>query len=49
MAAIALGIIAQDLIMEFNEKMKERMQNQVAMDMELKLKTGYKKGIIRIW
>jgi len=29
--------------------MKERMQSQVAKDISLKLKTGYKKGIIRIW
>ena len=49
MAAVALGMIAQDLFMQFNEFMKERMQNQVAKDISLKLKTGYKKGIIRIW
>jgi len=29
--------------------MKERMETQVAKDMKLKLKAGYKKGIIRIW
>ena len=49
MAAVALGMIAQDLFMQFNEFMKERMQNQIAKDISLKIKTGYKKGIIRIW
>jgi len=29
--------------------MKERMENQVAKEISLKLKAGYKKGIIRIW
>jgi len=29
--------------------MKDKMQNEEAKNMGLKLKTGYKKGIIRIW
>ena len=49
MTAVALGMIAQDLFMPFNELMKERMLHQVAQVLSLKIKTSYKRGIIRIW
>jgi len=35
--------------MSFNEMMKERVKCQIAKDISLRVKTGYKKGIIRIW
>ena len=49
MTAVALGLIAQDQFMEFNEIIKERIQDKYAKDLDLTIKAGYKKGIIRIW
>ena len=49
MAAVALGMVAQDQFMEFNEIMKERLTSKQAKRLKLTIKGGYKKGIIRIW
>ena len=48
MTAVGLGMVAQDQFYEFNEIMKERMIQPKALDNSLKLKTGFKNGIIRI-
>ena len=36
-------------IITLQKAMKERMKASEAMDNNLTIKTGYKKGIIRIW
>ena len=49
MAAVALGMVAQDQFPEFNELMKGRMLERHAKELGLHLKAGYKKGVVRIW
>lgn len=44
-----MAMIAQDQYPEFHEVMKERMHEPAATENELRLKAGYKGGVIRIW
>jgi len=49
MTAVALGMIAQDQYARFNEIIKQRMEEKEAKNNGLAIKSGYKKGVVRIW
>ena len=47
--AIGLGMVAQDQYPEFNELMKNAVAGSEAKELDLSVKVGYKKGVVRIW